>query len=56
MLVSVATGCWAYAAGPLPGALIAVGSVPILRGCGGVDSVARTAASGSLGPATKSPD
>jgi aquaporin Z len=39
---------WVYVAGPLIGALIAVGSAVILRGPGG-DPTARTAASGRLG-------
>ena len=44
---------WAYAAGPLIGALLAVGAALILRGRGGTDPSARTAASGSLLPPTK---
>jgi aquaporin Z len=39
---------WAYAAGPLIGALLAVGFALILRGPGGADQAARTAASGAL--------
>jgi aquaporin Z len=41
---------WAYAAGPLIGAVLAVGCALILRGRGGADPAARTAASGSLLP------
>ena len=41
------TAYWAYVAGPLIGAVIAVGCAVILRGRGG-DPTARTAASGSL--------
>ncbi|MFZ0041246.1 MAG: aquaporin [Solirubrobacteraceae bacterium] len=40
---------WVYVAGPLAGAVIAVGCAVILRGRGG-DPTARTAASGKLGP------
>ena len=39
---------WAYVAGPLIGAVLAVGFALILRGRGGADQVARTAASGAL--------
>jgi aquaporin Z len=39
---------WAYAAGPFIGALLAVGCALVLRGRGGADPIARTAASGSL--------
>lgn len=39
---------WVYAAGPLAGAVIAVGSAWVLRGKGG-DPVSRAAGSGSLG-------
>jgi aquaporin Z len=42
------TAYWVYVAGPLVGALIAVGCAQILRGRGG-DVSARAAASGSLG-------
>jgi aquaporin Z len=41
---------WAYVAGPLIGAVLAVGCALILRGRGGADEVARTAASGSVWP------
>jgi aquaporin Z len=41
---------WAYAAGPLIGAVLAVGCALILRGRGGADPAARTAASGFLLP------
>jgi aquaporin Z len=41
------TAYWAYVAGPLSGAIIAVGCAVILRGRGG-DPTARTAASGRL--------
>ena len=41
---------WVYVAGPLIGAIIAVGCAVILRGRGG-DPTARAAASGRLGPA-----
>ena len=41
---------WVYVAGPLIGAIIAVGCAVILRGRGG-DPTARVAASGRLGPA-----
>lgn len=37
---------WVYVAGPLLGALIAVGAAWILRGPGGIDATARAAASG----------
>lgn len=40
---------WVFVAGPLAGALIAVGCAWVLRGRGGHDLVARAAASGSLG-------
>jgi aquaporin Z len=43
---------WVYLAGPLIGAVMAVGGAVILRGGGGGDLSARTAASGRLGPAT----
>ena len=43
---------WAYAAGPLIGALLAVGCARILRGPGGTDQAARAAASGDLLPRT----
>ncbi len=39
---------WAYAAGPMLGACLAVGCALILRGRGGADQAARTAASGDL--------
>ena len=39
---------WAYVAGPLIGAVLAVGFALILRGRGGADEVARTAATGAL--------
>src|SRR5271163_646234 len=39
---------WVYVAGPLAGALIAVGCAHILRGMGG-DAIARAAGSGTLG-------
>ena len=42
---------WVYVAGPLIGALIAVGCAAILRGRGG-DPTARVAASGKLGAGT----
>lgn len=42
---------WAYVAGPLAGALIAVGCAWVLRGRGG-DAAARAAASGRLDPQT----
>jgi aquaporin Z len=42
------TAFWAYVAGPLVGAVIAVGAAAILRGRGG-DATARAAASGALG-------
>lgn len=41
------TAYWAYAAGPLVGAAIAVGCALILRGRGGGDAIARVAASGA---------
>jgi aquaporin Z len=41
---------WAYVAGPLIGATLAVGCAFVLRGRGGTDPVARTAASGVLWP------
>ncbi len=41
---------WAYAAGPLIGAFLAVGCALILRGRGGTDQAARAAASGELLP------
>jgi aquaporin Z len=41
------TACWVYVAGPLIGAMIAVGCAVILRGRGG-DQTARAAASGAL--------
>jgi aquaporin Z len=41
------TAYWAYVAGPLLGALIAVGCAWILRGRGG-DAAARAAATGTL--------
>jgi aquaporin Z len=40
---------WVYVAGPLIGAIIAVGCAVILRGRGGVDKAARLAATGNLG-------
>jgi aquaporin Z len=40
---------WVYVAGPLTGAIIAVGCAVILRGGGGGDPTARLAASGKLG-------
>jgi aquaporin Z len=40
---------WVYVAGPVVGAIIAVGCAVILRGRGG-DPTARVAASGKLGP------
>jgi aquaporin Z len=44
---------WAYVAGPLIGSVLAVGFALILRGRGGADQAARTAASGTLqSPAT----
>jgi aquaporin Z len=43
------TAYWVYVAGPLIGAIIAVGCAVILRGHGG-DPTARVAASGKLGP------
>jgi aquaporin Z len=43
------TAFWAYVAGPLIGAVIAVGCAAILRGWSG-DPTAKTAASGSLRP------
>jgi aquaporin Z len=43
------TAYWVYVAGPLIGAVIAVGCALILRGGGG-DATARTAASGALTP------
>ena len=42
------TAYWVYVAGPLAGAVIAVGCAVILRGRGG-DEAARQAASGTLG-------
>ena len=48
------TAFWAYVAGPLIGAALAVGAAMILRGRGG-DPTARAAASGSLGEAARSP-
>jgi aquaporin Z len=39
---------WVYLAGPLIGAVLAVGAAVILRGRGGGDLIARTAASGTL--------
>jgi aquaporin Z len=42
------TAYWVYVAGPLAGAIIAVGCALILRGRGG-DQAARQAASGTLG-------
>jgi aquaporin Z len=39
---------WVYVAGPLTGAVLAVGAAVILRGRGGSDLSARTAASGTL--------
>ena len=42
------TGYWVYVAGPLAGALIAVGCAVVLRGKGG-DATARAAGSGVLG-------
>jgi aquaporin Z len=42
------TAYWAYVAGPLVGAAIAVGCAQVLRGPGG-DDTARAAASGALG-------
>jgi Major intrinsic protein len=41
------TSYWVYVAGPLAGALIAVGIASVLRGMGG-DAIARAAASGVL--------
>ena len=41
---------WVYVAGPLLGAVIAVGAARILRGPGGVDAMARASASGALEP------
>jgi aquaporin Z len=50
---------WAYVAGPLIGAVLAVGFALILRGRGGADEVARTAATGAFwrppGDRTSSP-
>src|SRR6478752_5961521 len=46
---------WAYVAGPLLGALIAVGCAWILRGAGG-DAAARTAATGTLERIVSHPD
>jgi aquaporin Z len=40
---------WLYVAGPLIGAIIAVGCAVMLRGRGGVDTTAREAATGRLG-------
>jgi aquaporin Z len=42
------TAYWVYVVGPLVGAVLAVGAALILRGRGGSDLTARTAASGSL--------
>jgi aquaporin Z len=42
---------WVYVAGPLIGAIIAVGFAVVLRGRGGVDAAARAAATGRLGSA-----
>jgi aquaporin Z len=39
---------WVYLAGPLAGAIVAVGAARILRGPGGVDPIAHAAASGAL--------
>ena len=44
------TAYWVYVAGPLIGAIIAVGCAVILRGPGGVDEAARAAASGLGSP------
>jgi aquaporin Z len=41
---------WAYVGGPLIGAVLAVGCALILRGRGGKDPSARTAASGTVAP------
>ena len=46
---------WAYVAGPLLGAVIAVGCAWILRGPGG-DAAARAAATGTLEPLASHPD
>ena len=43
------TSYWVYVAGPIAGALIAVGCAYILRGRGG-DPISRAAGSGVLGP------
>jgi aquaporin Z len=45
---------WVYLAGPLIGAVLAVGAAVILRGRGGGDLIARTAASGTLAAAPDS--
>jgi aquaporin Z len=47
--------CWVYVAGPLTGALLAVGAAWILRGAGGGRS-ASAAAQGELGTEVKNPD
>jgi aquaporin Z len=47
---------WAYVAGPLIGAILAVGCALILRGRGGTDEAARTAASGARWPRPRSSD
>lgn len=44
------TAYWVYIAGPLIGAALAVGAATILRGRGGGDLTARTAASGKFPP------
>jgi aquaporin Z len=41
---------WVYLAGPLAGAIVAVGAARILRGAGGGDPTAQSAASGALTP------
>ena len=45
------SGGWAYLAGPLTGAILAVGCAHVLRGRGGGDPAARAAASGAVRPA-----
>ena len=47
---------WAYVAGPLIGTVLAVGCALILRGRGGADETARTAASGALWPRRRESD
>ena len=49
------TSYWVYIAGPLTGALIAVGFALVLRGRGGGDEIARAAGSGVLGEGTRTP-